>query len=355
MKLKDILLESSSWEMLKNSNEPIVLYGTGNGADRVLDEFSRLGINIEAVTASDGFVRDRHFRSYKVESIFSVSQRLRSFTVALGFATSIPEVINNIKYIAENHRLIVPVVPVFGDEIFDRRYIEDNLDALTRSRELLYDDESKRVFDGMVRFQFTGKLEYLFEIESRRDYALKNILALRENEDMLDLGAYRGDTIAELVDISGGFKSVLALEPDSKSFAKLVDFSKNFKSIEALPLAVWDRDEVLTFSGGGGRQSAVNSTGKTEVQAVSIDSLIKNFDRRISYVKMDVEGAEEKALCGMRLLLKNQKPKLSIATYHRTSDLATLIPLIKNLNPDYKIYLRHHPYIPCWDTNLYCI
>lgn len=355
MKLNDLLLDSSSWELLRNSNEPIVLYGTGNGADRVLDEFLRLGITIEAVTASDGFVRDRHFRGYKVESLTAVSERLLNFTVALGFATSIPGVIDNIKSIAEKHRLIVPVVPVFGDEIFDRKYIENNIDALTMSRELLCDDESKRVFDGMVRFQFTGKLRYLFEIESSRKDALKDILALGKNEDMLDLGAYRGDTIRELLDISGGFGSVIALEPDSRSFEKLTDYSKQFKNIKALPFAAWDRDESLTFSGGGGRQSSINSMGKTEVSAVSIDSLLKSSDRRISYVKMDVEGAEEKALCGMKILLKNQKPKLSIAAYHRTSDLLRLIPLINKLNPDYRIYLRHHPYIPCWDTNLYCI
>jgi hypothetical protein len=49
------------------------------------------------------------------------------------------------------------------------------------------------------------------------------------------------------------------------------------------------------------------------------------------------------------------KPKLNIATYHKCEDIFTLPLLINELNPDYKIHLRHHPYIPAWDTLFYCV
>ena len=49
------------------------------------------------------------------------------------------------------------------------------------------------------------------------------------------------------------------------------------------------------------------------------------------------------------------KPKLNFAAYHRTEDIFRLPLLIHALNPTYRIFLRHHPYIPAWDTNLYCI
>ena len=57
----------------------------------------------------------------------------------------------------------------------------------------------------------------------------------------------------------------------------------------------------------------------------------------------------------MKNTLKSFKPKLNFSAYHRFEDIFKLPLLINELNPEYKIYLRHHPYIPAWDTNIYCI
>ncbi len=351
--IKELLKSQSSWELLQNTDKPIVLYGTGNGADMVLDELERLGINISAVTASEGFVRKRDFRGFTVKSLSSIQGEYKDFIIILGFATCIDEVMSAIKELSQKHQLIMPVVPVFGNTIFNREYVEQNADALENSRSLLYDDESKRVFDSMVKFQFTGELSCLFGAESTREDALREILNLTDKEDMLDLGAYRGDTIKELVDLTGGYSSVTALEPDRKSFEKLKSYTKDMKNISLYPYAVWREKKELTFSGGGGRQSTLADSGKYTVTATDIDSLINN--KIITYIKADVEGVEEEMFCGMKALLKEQKPKLSIACYHKTEDLCTLIPLLHSINPEYKIHLRHHPYIPFWDTNLYCI
>ncbi|MGN0453509.1 MAG: FkbM family methyltransferase [Ruminococcus sp.] len=350
--IENLLKEKSSWEKLKESSEPVIIYGTGNGADRVLDEFERLGIKASGVIASKGFVRSRNFRGFRVQSLEDIENQYSSFTLALSFASAVPEVMDNIKRICGAHRIIMPVVPVFGNLMFNREYIEDSKDALSKSMELLADEESKRVFEGMVKFQYTGELSYLFEIESSREDALKNLLCLGDKEDMLDLGAYRGDTVEEIISLFGGISSALCFEPDAKTFSKLTAFAESKKNVTALPYAVWHREEELSFSGGGGRQSALSTEGKHSVKAVAVDSIIG--ERKITYVKADVEGTEKEAICGMKNLLRTQKPKLSVAVYHRTEDLCTLIPIVKSANPDYKIYLRHHPYIPCWDTNLYC-
>ena len=74
-----------------------------------------------------------------------------------------------------------------------------------------------------------------------------------------------------------------------------------------------------------------------------------------TYIKADVEGADYETLLGMRKTIKSCKPKLNFAAYHRFEDIFRLPLFTHELNPDYKIYLRHHPYIPAWDTNLYCV
>lgn len=351
--LNNILSLDSSWELLTKTDKPIILYGTGNGADIVIDELSRLGVKISEVAASEGFVRKRDFRGFTVRSIKDITENYQYFIIILGFASCIPQVMEDIKKLSQKHQVIMPVVPVFGNTIFNRQYLETHLDELISIRNMLFDEESKRVFDNMILFHFTGELHYLFDSESTRETALTDILKLTDKEDMLDLGAYRGDTIEELISLTGGYSSVLSLEPDKKSFDKLCNYLSGKENTQALPYAVWNCEKELVFSGGGGRQSTLSENGKYTVQAVAVDSITN--DRKITYVKMDVEGVEKEAIQGMQVLMKAQKPKLSIACYHRTEDLCTLIPLIKSINPQYKIHLRHHPYIPFWDTNLYCI
>lgn len=350
--IQEILSKPSSWELIKESKKPIVLYGTGNGADKVIDELEKLGVTLNAIVASDGFVRKRTFRGFTVKSLGEIEKEYEDFLLLIGFATSMPGVMENIKTLSQKYQTLMPVVPVFGNTIFSREYVQTNSEKLEYSRSLLYDEESKRVFDKMAEFQYTGDLSCLFSIESTREDALKNILSLTDKEDMLDLGAYRGDTIEELISLTGDYHSVTALEPDRKSFEKLKAYAQEKENITLYPYAVWSEKKELVFSGGGGRQSTLSNDGKYTVTAVDVDSLVKG---NISYVKADVEGVEEEMLQGMQNLLKTQKPKLSLACYHKTEDLCTLIPIIHSINPDYKIHLRHHPYIPCWDTNLYCI
>ena len=59
----------SSWEKIESSGKSVVIYGMGNGADKVVDELLRLSIPILGVTASDDFVRGQQFRGFTVKKL----------------------------------------------------------------------------------------------------------------------------------------------------------------------------------------------------------------------------------------------------------------------------------------------
>lgn len=339
----------SSWEKIKDSGLPVVVYGMGNGADKVIDEFNRLEIPVMGVTASDDFVRGQMFRGFKVKKL---SEFDGEFIIAVAFATCIPEVMAHIYSLREKYRVLVPCVPVFGDEIFNREFIEANEEKINAAYEL-FEDDSKEIFAGCVNFMFGGELDILKSITTEKDEIFGGVFSMGENESFLDLGAYRGDTVAEFLHYCGGkYGEIIALEPDRRTYKKLCDYLENIPNSTAVQKAIYSDSKTMFFSSKAGRQSTLSSKGE-EIETVTVDELC--CGKKITYIKMDVEGAEADALDGAKATLREQKPKLNIALYHKSKDIFELPLKIAVINNEYKFHLRRHPYIPCWDMNLYCV
>ncbi|MBO7179121.1 MAG: FkbM family methyltransferase [Clostridia bacterium] len=344
--------KTSVWEVLQSTKEPIIMYGTGNGADKVFEVFERLDITVSGVTASDGFVRDRYFHGFKVTPISEYLEKYEKFIVIITFGSSRPEVIEGIKNLAKKQTVLVPCVPVIENEIFDRKFLTENEEKLNEAYSLLADEKSKEVFKNYVNFQFSGKLEYLFNMESDISDAFNNYLKLGENESFIDIGAYRGDTVEQFLHFSNGkYNNILALEPDGKSYKKLLENCNDLKNFEAINGAVTKTAGTVEFTNVAGRQSTIGSG--TETPAFTLDKLSEKFSP--SYIKIDAEGAEIDILNGGEKLLCEHKPKLKIATYHKNRDIFEIPVLLKKFNKNYKIYMCHHPYIPAWDTDFYCV
>ena len=88
---------------------------------------------------------------------------------------------------------------------------------------------------------------------------------------------------------------------------------------------------------------------------IKLDDYFQNKNlKKIDYIKMDIEGAENDALNGSKYILNNYKPKLAISSYHTKNDLWTIPQIIKNSNPNYKIFFDHHLPIE-WEACFYAI
>ena len=338
------------WAALEDSPKPVVLYGMGNAADRVLDEFDRRGISAAGVMASDDFVRYQEFRGFTVKKQSNLEHELGDFTVALCFGSSLSDVMRHIRSVASQHELLVPNIPVVGDELMDEAFIEVNRDDIQRAYELLADDRSRRVFKGALDFFYTGRLGYLSDIESDKDEIFCEVLRLN-GESYLDLGAYRGDTVDEFLHYSKGYESIVAVEPNPKNYAKLCEHIRGMENVTAINAAIADKEGVMRIGKKSGRMPTLGDSGGVEVPVVSVDSL----GYEPTYIKVDIEGMESAMLIGAEDTLRRCRPKLNLAAYHRTGDFFSLILQLSSIRSDYRIYLRKHPYIPCWDLNIYAV
>lgn len=338
------------WTALAECREPIVLYGMGNGADKVLDAFKKRNIRAAGVMASDDFCRYQDFRGFTVKKESDFTRELGAFTVALCFGSSLPEVMGHIEDVARRHTLLIPNVPVVGDSLMDDSFIERYRGEIESACALLADEQSRRVYKGALDFIYTGRLAYLKAIESDKDEVFRDILRLN-NERYLDLGAYRGDTADEFLRYTDGYESILAVEPNPKNYQKLREHLKAIENANAVNAGIADREGVMYVTKGGGRMAALSADNGVEVPVTTVDAL----NASPTYIKVDIEGMESAMLDGAVRTIREHQPKLNLAAYHRSEDFFSLVLRLHEINPDYQIYLRKHPYIPCWDLNIYAI
>ena len=238
-----------------------------------------------------------------------------------------------------------------GGGLFTREYIAENEAKFDEVYSRLADEESKRVYLDILSFKVSGKIEYLLRSFGEKNKVYSEILKLTDNEEIIDLGAYDGDTIREFTAATNGkYKHITALEPDAKSYKKLLKNTDGMENLTTLNMGAWSKKDTLIFSADAGRNSKLSSSG-TSVEVTDIDSL----NIPATFIKMDIEGSEMKALEGMEKTIKSQLPKLYICAYHRNEDLFALPLKVWELNENYKIYFRHSKYIPAWESNFYCL
>lgn len=344
--------ETPLWDYLKTAQKPIILYGMGNGADMIIEVLTELGLEHSDVFASDGFVRGHFFHGRKVLTFDEVKAKYSNFIILMTFAVHDCETLCKVHKMSEEYELYSPTVPIAGKGLFTYEYVKQNDALFEKAYNLLADERSKRDFVNILNFKISGKVNYLFDSHCEKDQLYKEILPLSENESIVDLGAYDGDTIREFLEVTNGrYKKITAFEPDAKNFRKLTAKTEGMENLERHNLGAWDKKETLFFQKKKGRNSHQADEG-IPVEFDSVDNVVKG---EVTFIKMDIEGAELKALEGAKDTIQTYKPKLYVCAYHRNEDMFAIPLKIKELCSDYKIYFRHHPYIPAWESNFYAL
>jgi len=222
--------------------------------------------------------------------------------------------------------------------------------------ELLGDQQSQKVFDAIInRVLGDGSnIDIMLDVCEGNQYFPPDLINLSEHECLVDIGAFNGDTIRDFVGrTQGKFDRIISFEVDAINFKALQENVRQMTEqsrIKIFNLGIWDSECDITYSIGASQSTVGSGEGKGHV--APLDDVLR--DEKVTFIKMDIEGAELHALRGDRNIIQKQKPKLAICIYHDFRHLWEIPLYIKSLAPEYKIYLRHHTNLE-YETVCYAI
>jgi FkbM family methyltransferase len=184
-------------------------------------------------------------------------------------------------------------------------------------------------------------------------YFNNDVLRLEDNEVLVDGGAFSGDSTDEFVRACKKnhvrYKHVVCFEPDLSNYGKLIENTSKYRDVTCLRFGLWSHRATLRFVSSAQTESYCARVQEASAEArVVPDMEIETADidgqlpcRDATFIKMDIEGAEMEAIQGAADTIRSRSPKLALSVYHNTGDLYEIPLLVHQLNPGYKLYLRH--------------
>jgi FkbM family methyltransferase len=229
---------------------------------------------------------------------------------------------------------------------------------ILRCASLIADEESRLLFFQNIKSRFLAQLEILpGAIASCRQF-VPEFIKPSPQEVFIDAGAYNGDTVKLLLNSPNfSFQEIIALEPDPMNFKDLNRFVATLEvgvqnRIRTIPVALSNRDGTITFASSGTEQAQISNSGGLTVSCGKIDTLFEKDT--VSFIKMDIEGAEPDALQGASETISRLAPILAISAYHHITHLWRLALLIHELHGEYSLSYRPHA-AGGWDLILYAV
>ena len=143
-------------------------------------------------------------------------------------------------------------------------------------------------------------------------------------------------SISQLIKFFPDFKKIYCIEPNTLhiNIAKR-NFSK-YENIEFINCGLGNKLQISN-------EKELNQTNCShDFQAENINTIDNLIDDKIDFIKLDIEGAEQDTIEGAKNTIKKYHPILAICIYHKAEDWYNIPHKVLNINPNYKIYLRHY-------------
>lgn len=343
---KGVVNDETAINKIVSLGLPVVIGGTGSVGGAVARKLSKNGVEDYCncsitVDSSNGQVD------------FSEECPYKKFVFALGYLGAYSKDINIFKTIPGCAEV------VYFTELYDAEklsydfYLRDK-EKFDRTIELMQDDFSADSIKAFINAKINEDAAGLSPYVIRPQYFGLSIFKPLRDECFVDCGAFDGDTIRDFIHWTDGeYGKIYAFEPETDNLDKIEQFlmTADLKNVTLVRAGAYSKKTELYFKQEA-EMSRIADASDTIIPADTIDSVVG--DDKVTFIKMDIEGAELEALKGAEQTIKRCRPVLAISAYHRKEDLYIIPEFISNCCSEYVFYFRLHKELPI-DAVLYAI
>ncbi len=327
---------------------PVLLFGGGGNLEVYLKQIKHFGGNPVAIVDNNKELWGTFKFGLKIINIDELKNTYKNFLICIT---------TRVELRAEIKSFLVNKNDINADNLVDLLFFKytfnDNFrkNIISRKNELIHienslaDIESKKVLKNVILGHLKSNIDYFLSIYDENEYF--NKVTKSDNEScFVDAGAYIGDTLQKFSNfVNRNFKSVICIEPNVENCHKInqvveKDFSD--KEIKILNSGLFEYSGKVSFMDSHRDDSGrINTECNSEfvIDCISLD----NIDtENVTFIKMDIEGAELEGLKGARKTIIRDVPKLAICLYHKPDDIFEIIKYIMDLGLPYNYYIKHH-------------
>lgn len=204
----------------------------------------------------------------------------------------------------------------------------------------LVDKQSRDLFTRIVNFRLTADLSYMEGFtDQEKDQYFEPFLSLdKTNEVFVDVGGFDGHTSLEFIKVCPNYKAIYFFEPEEKNMLIARDNLAGHPHVHLIQKGLSNKQETVNFSSSGSI-SAITKKGDYNIEVDLLDNMVSE---KVSFIKMDVEGAESRAIEGAKMTIDRDQPTMALCVYHYPDDLWKIPLKVFSIRDDYEIYLRHY-------------
>lgn len=217
--------------------------------------------------------------------------------------------------------------------------------GIQRALDILADDQSRSELLAHLKFRATLDFELLPPNDPVKYFRSDLFPILPSDAVLFDGGAFDGDTLRAFLEFqNGAFRRAVAIEPDPSNYARLAQYVASLpidarEKVTPLNAALGERRETRMFDAQGTLGGALTTSGDAAVQVLGLPDVAEQFGAP-TFVKLDIEGAEQDVIRGGSDTIRTSTPAMAICVYHRPDDLWTIPSLLSDLDSEYQIKLR---------------
>lgn len=353
-RLADVVAERLAWRdevqgLLREEEKSIYIWGLGQIGQRVLHDLRALGVTPHAFVDNNEACWGKEAFGIPCISPANLA-RVDDPLVILGLGVRAGEVAKELRDMGVRRILDELDVSEFGlREVFADLF--DMPAAVAAERigacfDLLEDERSRYVLWRKLQAFFSfkpglGWKQHYDDIFVPHQYFLPELVHFTADDVLVDCGAYTGDTMEDFLGRGQPFQKYIAYELSSRNYGILcgnMEKCSEAEKLVAYNYGVGEKAEKIFYDENISATAAAAEGTPGEIVRMS-DHLA---GERVTFIKMDIEGAERAALRGGEELIRREQPKLAICVYHRISDHWELPLMMHEMEPGHKLYLRHH-------------